>query len=162
MINTRDQDRKTMFIAMNEKKIIELIHEHLDGTDRFLVDLVIKPGNRILVFIDSDTAITIDHCVELSRHIEKNLDREIEDFELNVSSSGLDQPFRLTRQYIKNIGRDVSVVCNDGSRLSGKLIKANETEFELLEQKKEKKIITEVNHILRYADVKETKEIIKF
>jgi ribosome maturation factor RimP len=162
MINTRDQDRKTMFIAMNEKKIIELIHEHLDGTDRFLVDLVIKPGNRILVFIDSDTAITIDHCVELSRHIEKNLDREIEDFELNVSSSGLDQPFRLTRQYIKNIGRDVSVVCNDGSRLSGKLIKANETEYELLEQKKEKKIITEVNHILRYADVKETKEIIKF
>jgi ribosome maturation factor RimP len=147
---------------IDTNKIKALIDEHLEGSDRFLVDLILKPGNRILIFIDSDTGILIDHCVSLSRFIEKNLDRETEDFELNVSSSGLDQPYRLTRQYIKNIGREVSVVCNDNRLIKGKLAAADEQGCEILEIVKEKKKSTEISHRLEYTDIKETKEIIKF
>ena len=77
---------------ITDKLIREWIEEHLSGTDRFLVDLTIKSGNRILVFIDSDTSVLIEHCISLSKFIESHLDRDIEDFELNVSSSGLDHP----------------------------------------------------------------------
>jgi ribosome maturation factor RimP len=86
----------------------------------------------------------------------------VEDFELNVSSAGLDQPYRIVRQYIKNIGRDVNVLKTDNSRLSGTLLSANENGFSIRETKKEKKVITEIIHQLLYSEVKETKEIIKF
>lgn len=146
---TRDQIRK-------------LAEEKLEGTDRFLVEVLVKPGNRIMVFIDSDSHVSIDHCVELSRFIEKQLDRETDDFELNVSSSGLDQPYKLSRQYIKNIGREVSVTDNEGNKVNGVLKNADENGFEVLETKKVKKEITEKRYIFKYSEVKETKEIIKF
>ena len=63
-----------------------------------------------------DDSVTINDCVELSRHIESNLDRENEDFELNVSSAGLDQPFKVFRQYLKNINKDISVIKTDGQK----------------------------------------------
>jgi ribosome maturation factor RimP len=89
--------------------IKELVDRHLSGTDRFLVDVLIKPGNRIYVFIDGDHGVTIDDCVKISRMLEAELDREREDFELNVSSSGADQPLRMPRQYPKNIGRSLHI-----------------------------------------------------
>ena len=147
---------------IKESYIKELIEEHLSGTDRFLVDVLIKSGNRILVFIDSDSSVLIEHCISLSRHIESNLDREVEDFELNVSSAGLDHPYKLVRQYKKNLGREVSVVMSDGTRLSGELLAADDTGFDLMVRTKVKKVITENTHRILYSDVKETKEIIKF
>ena len=132
------------------------------GSDCFLVDLAIKPGNRIRVFIDSDTSILIEQCIGLSKFIESHLDRDIEDFELNVSSSGLDQPYRLVRQYIKNIGRDVAVVLMDEKKIEGMLSAADEQQIEVLETIKEKKNITQVKHRFNYTEIKETKEIIKF
>ena len=147
---------------ISESLIKGLIEEHLQGSDRFLVELLIKSGNRILVFIDSDTSVLIEHCVSLSRHIEQQLDRDEEDFELNVSSAGLDQPYRLVRQYVKNIGRDVAVLLADGSKISGKLVAADNEAFEVLEVTKVKKVVTENKHRLAYNEIKETKEIIKF
>lgn len=143
-------------------QIRRLAEEKLEGTDRFLVEVLVKPGNRIMVFIDSDSHVSIDHCVELSRHIEKQLDRESDDFELNVSSSGLDQPYKLSRQYIKNIGREVSVTDNEGNKVTGILKNADEKGFEVLETRKIKKEITEKLYNYSYSEIKETKEIIKF
>jgi len=147
---------------INEKLIRGWIDEHLSGSDCFLVDLTIKSGNRILVFIDSDSSVHIEHCITLSKFIESQLDRDAEDFELNVSSAGLDHPYKLPRQYVKNIGRDVSVSLMDGTKLEGTLVAADELGFELLETIKEKKKITQVKHKFNFTEIKEAKEIIKF
>ena len=145
-----------------ENQIRNWIEEHLQGSDRFLVELVIKSGNRIMVFIDSDSSVLIEHCISLSRFIESQLDRNIEDFELNVSSAGLDHPYKLMRQYVKNIGRDVSVTLSDGSKVTGTLTQADETGFSILEKIKQKKITIEKEYRFTFTEIKETKEIIKF
>lgn len=147
---------------ITREQIRGIVEEKLKETDRFPVEVIVKPGNRIMVFIDSDTHITIDHCIELSKHIEQQFDRNTEDFELNVSSSGLDQPYRLSRQYIKNIGREVMVTDNEGNKVSGVLKAADSIGFEVFETKKIKKEISEKLHHFKYAEIKETKEIIKF
>jgi ribosome maturation factor RimP len=150
------------FDMINESAIRGWIDEHFAGSDLFLVDLFIKPGNRIRIFIDSDTSVLIEHCIGLSKFIESHLDRDIEDFELNVSSSGLDQPYKIARQYIKNVGREVAVSLNDGRKAEGTLTAADEQGFEILEKLKDKKNIIEVNHRFNFIEIKETKEIIKF
>lgn len=101
---------------INRKKIEGLIEEGLAGTDRFLVELSMNEANHIQVYIDSDTQLGISDCVELSRLIESNLDREEADFELNVSSAGLDMPLRKKRQYFKYIGKLINVRLKDGSK----------------------------------------------
>lgn len=101
---------------INRKKIEGLIEEGLAGTDRFLVELSMNEANHIQVYIDSDTQLGISDCVELSRLIESNLDREEADFELNVSSAGLDMPLRKKRQYFKYIGKLIKVKLKDGSK----------------------------------------------
>ena len=102
---------------IERKKIERLIKEGLAGTDRFLVELNMNEANHIQVYIDSDGLLGISHCVELSRMIESNLDREEEDFELNVSSAGLDLPLRKKRQYLKYIGKLLKIKLTDGSKL---------------------------------------------
>ncbi len=82
-------------IMINRNQIIAWAEEALEGTDRFVVDVLVRDGNVILVFLDADSALTIAHCIEVSRFIESKLDRDEEDFELRVSSAGLDQPLRL-------------------------------------------------------------------
>jgi ribosome maturation factor RimP len=146
---------------ISEQLIKELTNTHLEGTDRFVVSIAVRSDNRIRVFIDSDTHVLIEHCIGLSKFIESQLDRDIEDFELNVSSSGLDQPYKLPRQYIKNIGREVSVLLKDNNKINGTLIAADNDSFSIKEITKAKKIITETTHSFQYSDIKETKEIIK-
>ena len=146
---------------ISEQLIKELTNTHLEGTDRFAVSVAVRSDNRIRIFIDSDTHVLIEHCIELSKFIESQLDREIEDFELNVSSSGLDQPYKLSRQYIKNIGREVAVLLKDNNKINGTLVAADSESFSIKEITKVKKIITETIHSFQYSDIKETKEIIK-
>ncbi len=146
---------------ISEQLIKDLTTQHLEGTDRFAVSVAVRSDNRIRIFIDSDSHVLIEHCIELSKFIEGQLDREVEDFELNVSSSGLDQPYKLSRQYIKNIGREVSVLQKDNSKIEGTLIAADELGFSVKEITNVKKVITENTHTFLYSDIKETKEIIK-
>ena len=146
---------------ISEQLIKDLTNQHLEGTDRFAVSVAVRPDNRIRIFIDSDSRVLIEHCIELSKFIKSQLDRDVEDFELNVSSSGLDQPYRLSRQYIKNIGREVAVLQKDNTKIEGTLIAADELGFTVKQVTKVKKIITENLHTFLYSDIKETKEIIK-
>ena len=87
--------------------IEELAGQYIDGTDLFLIRASVGKDNLISVFIDSIEGVTIDQCVKLSRYIEDNLDRDIEDFELRVSSPGADESFADIRQYKKNRRSDV-------------------------------------------------------
>jgi len=146
---------------ISEQLIKDLTLSHLEGTDRFAVSVAVKSDNRIRIFIDSDTHVLIEHCIELSKYIESQLNRESEDFELNVSSAGLDQPYKLPRQYMKNIGRQVSVLLKDNNKIEGSLIAADNEGFSVTEVTKIKKLITETTHSFLYSDIKETKEIIK-
>ena len=102
----------------------------------------------------------MDDCIELSRTIEGQLDRDAEDFELNVSSAGADQPLKMTRQYRKNIGRDVEVVYLDGEKVEGELKAAEDEGFTLFIPGTKKQAPQEVQ--INYRDVKSTKVVIKF
>ena len=122
-----------------EQHIKNLIDEKLANSDVFLVECRVKTDNKIRVFIDSERGVTIEDCIALSRHIEGNLDREKEDFALDVSSAGLDLPLRIPRQFKKNIGRTVHVVMNDGAEIKGEIVEATDENFTVLPEVKKKK-----------------------
>jgi ribosome maturation factor RimP len=147
---------------MDKDLIVKLAEEKLEGSDRFIVDIQVKTGNVINVTIDSDSSISIDDCIKISRNIEFNLDRETEDFSLNVSSAGLDQPFKLLRQYQKYIGKEVSVLLNTGKKVNGNLLTVNDEKLsiEIPANKKKKTEKSEAEFLLE--EIKETKSIISF
>ena len=98
---------------IEKDKISELVNKALADTDTYLVSVTVSKTNSILVTLDSDSAVTIDRCVEVSRFVEANLDRDIEDYELSVSSAGIDDPLVIRRQYLKYIGQEVAIVIGD-------------------------------------------------
>lgn len=155
--------------TMIDKELVKGIAEkHLEGTSMFLVDVAVRPGNIIVVEVDSDNAIGIDDCITLSRDIESHLDRDVEDFELEVGSSGLTSPFRIPRQYQKNIGNEVEVLTKAGQKLSGVLKSSDDNGFVLTVTKMvkpegaKKKTAVEEDHAFEYKDVKYTKYLIRF
>ena len=107
---------------ITKEQISTLCEEALAETDRFLVDVKLKPNDVIEVYVDSDTAVNIDHCVELSRFIESKLDRDVEDFELSVLSWGLSGALKMDRQLQKYVGKDVEVKAKEMGKLQGKLV----------------------------------------
>lgn len=152
---------------IDKTKIAELVKEKLT-VDQFLVDVTVSSSNVIHVMVDSDSGISINQIVELSRHVEGNLDRELEDFELSVFSAGLSEPFRLVRQYKKNIDTEIEVLLTDGRKLNGLLLKADEqgidlevTTKEKVEGSKKKEMVTRI-HSFEYPEIKEAIKIIKF
>ena len=154
---------------MIEKNLVKnIVEAHIDDTDMFLVDVIVKPGNVIVVEIDSEQGIGIDDCATLCRKIEAALDRDNEDFELEVGSAGITSPFKILRQYQKNIGNEVEVLSKDGRKLSGVLKDANEANFTLTITKKVKpegakrKMDVEEDLILGYDEIKYTKYLIRF
>jgi len=118
---------------MITKDIISaLTNEALADSDRFLVDVKVKPGNVIEVYIDSDTAVNIDNCVEVSRFIEGKLDRDVEDYELNVMSYGLTGALKLDRQLQKYVGKDVEVKTKETGKMHGKIVSFDAEKVEIL------------------------------
>jgi len=148
--------------------ILQLAAEKIADTNYFLVDVVVSKANQIKVEIDGDEGVKISDCVQISRHIEGNLDREKEDFELTVSSAGMDQPFKILRQYQRYYGRVVQTITHEGEKLKGKLISADKQEVTLEVRKKEKvegkKKKQLVSHTIKVPmeQIKETKVVISF
>jgi ribosome maturation factor RimP len=122
----------------DKNKIETLVNEFIKETGIFLVAVKVSASNRITVLVDTMKGITIDECADLHRHIEKNLDRNVEDFELLVSSPGLDMPFSVIEQYRKNEGKKVEVVDFEGARFTGLLKNVTEGGFELVAEVKVK------------------------
>ena len=110
---------------ITKEQIAALVKEKIEGTPLFLVDIKVSMANKIEVFIDGDEGLAISDCVTISRHIEKNLDREANDFALEVSSPGATAPLTTARQYKKHLGRDLEVFFKDGQILIGKLVSMN-------------------------------------
>jgi len=108
-------------MAIVSSVIQQLVEAHLQETELFLVNVLVKTGNAITVIIDSNEAVTIDDCVRVSRLIEGSLDRDKEDFELKVMSAGADSPFQDERQYRKNIGKKVKVITKERVKHQGVL-----------------------------------------
>jgi ribosome maturation factor RimP len=145
-----------------------IVSGQLNPEKEFIVELTISSGNQILVLIDSDDGITIDRCVNVSKAIEQSLDREQEDFELEVSSAGLSTPFKVVRQYKKNLGRELDVVLNSGQKLKGKLLNVSDLSIvleveEMVKKEGQKRKEREVKQIeLLYTDIKSALIVISF
>ena len=152
---------------VNKAKIEELVKEKLDEK-AFLVDVQVSASNVIKVFVDSFDGFTIDRCVEISRHVEHSLDRESDDFELQVSSPGLTENFKVKEQYLKNVSREVEVITSEGAKHTGLLKEAN-SDFILLETSarekveghKKKQLIVR-KHQIEYSDIKSAKVVVSF
>lgn len=153
---------------IKKQTILDLIEAHFAGTDKFLVDVKILKENVIEIYIDAPNHVVIADCVALSRHIESSLDREKEDFELQVSSPGATEAFKVVSQYKKYIGTKVKVVTKEGAKHEGILKSANDNEFVIEETRREKKTLGKGNHTvveditLTYNQIKETKSVLPF
>ncbi len=154
---------------MIDKNLVkQIVENHIENSGIFLVDVEIRPGNIIVVEIDNDEGISIDDCVALSRHIESLLNRETEDYELEVGSAGISHPFKIARQYIKNIGNEVEVLTKTGKKLTGILKEVHESGFVLTIEKQVKpegskrKITVQEDYSFGYDEIKHTKYSIRF
>ncbi len=148
-------------------KVLELVKEKLDSS-LFLVDVSVSTSNIIHIFVDSFEGLTIEKCIEISRHVEHSLDREEEDFELQVSSPGLTESFKVKEQYIKYKGKEVEVMTSEDVFLSGVIIETNNDGFvletskrEKVEGHKKKQLIVE-KHNLKFDEIKSAKAVISF
>ena len=156
---------------MNTAALIQTIEEKLTTLisgepDLFIVETRIKPTNNIKVYIDGNHGVSVDKLVQYNRKLYKQLEEEgmfpEGDFSLELSSPGLDEPLKLHRQYLKNIGRFVEVIEKEGNRIEGKLISATDAEIVVEEVKGKGKKMETVQHTISFDDIKTTKIQIKF
>ncbi len=152
---------------MISAQTIQQLIESLPELEKFfIVDIKVSKDNVITIKADTDAGITIDECGDLSHAIEEHLDREQEDYELEVSSPGLTEPLRILRQYVKNIGKEVDIVMVDGEKIKGTIAAANETSVTIEETHTEKqngkrvKVTTQNSY--NFCDIKQTKLKITF
>lgn len=151
---------------ISQSAIVEIVNNKLEADGCFLVDIKIMPSNDVVMLIDSENGISIDYCVEISKLIEHSLNRDEEDFSLEVSSAGIGLPFKVLRQYKKNIGKEVEVLTVNKTKIKGILTDASEKSFNVSEEitvKKDKgKELQTKEHHFGYDDIKYVKEIIRF
>jgi ribosome maturation factor RimP len=154
---------------MIDKSIVkQLVEEWLKGKEYFLVDISISTDDKIVVEIDHKEGVWIEDCVELSRYIEDHLSRDEEDYELEVGSAGIGQPFKVLQQYINYVGKNVEVQTKDGKKFVGTLKDATEERFTVAVQKKAKAAgdkrphLETVDMTFTYGEVNSTKYLIEF
>lgn len=144
-----------------------MAEEALQGTDRYVVNVLINKENVIELFLDADSSVTIDDCVAVSNYINEKLDRDVEDYELSVSSAGIDEPLLKLRQYNKYIGKDLVITDNEGVKKMYRLLSLNDLQLEVEEAEakkygKLKKIIYHEATTLEINKLKEVRPYIKF
>ena len=156
-------------IFMIDKNVVRnLVEEWLQDKEYFLVDVEISPDDRIVVEIDHADGVWIEDCVELSRYIEDRLDRDEEDYELEVGSAGLGQPFKVPQQYVNFIGKNVEVLDGDGKKIKGVLKSVDGNDFtvtvaeKVKQEGKKRPVLTDVDHTYQMDKVKYTKYLISF
>lgn len=158
---------KEEVVRLVEERLAELV-EKSSGDEMFIVDITISASNDITVYVDSMSGMTIKQCISVSRNVEHNLDREEEDFALQVSTPGLTRSFKVKQQYIKYTGKEIEVRTSDDVELKG-LLKESDDEGIVLETSKREKveghkkkqlIVKEYN--LKYDEIKSAKAVISF
>jgi ribosome maturation factor RimP len=153
---------------ISKDKVREIVEEWLADKEYFLVDVSVSADNCISVEIDHAEGVWIEDCVLLSKHVEANLDRDVEDYELEVGSAGIGQPFKVLQQYINHIGKEVEVLAKDGKKYRGVLARAEESDFSVTVQVKEKPegakrpVLVDKEYAWKYDEIKYTKYLINF
>jgi len=151
----------------------DIVKELLDSAlnereDLFLIDFEILSDNTIRVVLDGDNGVLVEDCMFVSRAIEHNLDREEQDFSLEVTSSGATSPLMFPRQYNRHIGRNLEIKTNEGDKLEGQLAEANEEGIVLTWKAREQKpvgkgkVTVTKEAKIAFSDIKEAKVKIKF
>jgi ribosome maturation factor RimP len=153
---------------ITKEQILALAEAHLNGTDKFVTRINVGSGNGIEILIDGDTPVSIKDCVGLSRFIEANLDREKEDFAIEVSSHGAANPLVNQRQYKKHIGKTFEIKLNDDTKHEGELVEYNENELTIKYSTRENKpigkgkVTVEKKETIPFKTIKESKVKLKF
>ncbi len=153
---------------IEKKRVYQIVNEWLADKEYFLVEINVSADNKILVEIDNKEGVWIEDCMALSRYIESGLNRDEEDFELEVGSAGIGQPFKVLQQYINHVGKDVEVLTKEGTKLCGVLKQADEQGFVVTIHKKVKEEgakrpkIVEEDVSFTYEAIKYTKYLISF
>lgn len=153
---------------MNQDLVRKLVDEAVGENDSlFLIDLSFLPSNKIKVIVDGDEGISLKECVRISRHVEHSLDREEEDFALEVTSPDITQPLTVERQYKKNINRVLKVKTEEGE-VEGTLVEVDENGISLQWKNREPKpigkgkVTVEKNATIAYQNIIEAKVKITF
>ena len=151
---------------INKEDIIKVSKEKIEEIGGFFVDIKINLANSISLYFDRIDGVSIDHCLQITRHIEQHFDRDIEDYDLTVCSAGLDKPFKVPKQYIKYIGHEVGVLLKTGIKYNGVILSLNDNilKLETLKKKKinKKKKIYKEELLINLLEIKETKLKIKW
>ncbi len=153
---------------IDKAKVKELVSQWLDGKDYFLTDLTVTPDDCITVEIDHADGVWIEDCVQLSRYIEEHLSRDEEDYELEVGSAGLGQPFKVLRQWQNHVDKQVEIITADGRKLKGILREADAEHIVLTTRQKvqvegkKRPVLQDVDVNLPMAEVKSGRYIIDF
>lgn len=153
---------------ISKDTVRSIVEEWLDGKEYFLVDIEISPDDRIVVEIDHADGVWIEDCVALSRYIEDHLSRDEEDYELEVGSAGLGQPFKVPQQYHCFVGKDVEVLDADGKKYKGVLKSVDGGDFTVTVEEKQKvegkkrPQLVSVDRTFQIDTVKYTKYLINF
>ena len=149
---------------ISKKRVEELALEKIVELDYFLVDVKVSSTNEITVLFDNDNGVGIKECLFISRHIEGNIDRDIEDYQLTVCSPGIEKGFVVKEQYLKNIGRGVKVKIDEGDIIKGELKSYSDKNIvvETLKKQKKKKELLIEQITIPTDKIIETKLIIKF
>ena len=153
---------------IDKNELNAVIDKALEGSKMFLVDITVSGDNVIDVQLDSLESITIDDCIEVNNAVHEAFDQDVEDSELTVGSYSLTEPFKVLKQYEKNLGGEVEVLTADGKKLKGTLTDANAEQFTItvptktkIEGKKRPEMV-DVEHTFKYDEIKYTKNILQF
>lgn len=151
------------------EKVEQLLESALEkNKSLFLIDLNITDDNQIRIILDADTGVTVEDCINVSREIEHNLDREEWDFSLEVMSAGLSEPLATPRQFKKNIGRKLAIKTKSGEKIEGEVLAANDDSCTLTWSAREPKpvgkgkVTVQKEAVFPYKDIMEAKVIITF
>lgn len=152
---------------ITEAHVRSIVERHLEGTTHFLVAVELRPGNKLVVEVDNDRAITLNELAALNKAVREDLGPEADDYEMQFSSPGMGRPFKVMRQYQKHLGRIVEITLHDGSALQGQLASFDSSMLGLRIQHPSKvkgrlpKLDEEVTSV-PLADIKSTKATITF
>lgn len=153
---------------ISKDTVKQIVESYITAKGYYLVDINVTKDNHISVEIDHFEGVSIDFCVELTREIESGIDRETEDYELQVSSAGLTEPFKVLKQYQKNTGNEVEVLTKEGKKITGVLTAADAEKITLQIEKQikpegaKRKITLSEDLEIPYENIKTTKYIIRF
>ena len=153
---------------MEINKLVEVVEEHLAGSDVFIVECQCTPSNEITLVLDADSRVSIDTCVAVSRAVDAVFDRDVEDFSLTVTSAGIGEPLKLLRQYQKIVGSTMEILLKDGIKFLATLDEANEQGITVSYDEKvavEGRKRKELQHIVRtlsFEQIKSAKEYLDY